>query len=130
MLNANNPFLSWLIEMVKRLGQKSPQFFVVLQWIFGIITAITGLPAVISLITTTLGYTLPDVFTQFENKTVALCGLVVTFVSALPVQNTSVAKDQTGQVLKQTDTKKLPFTAKAEAKEAQSVNHPIVALKK
>lgn len=116
--------------MVNRLGQKSPKFFVVLQWIFGLITALTGLPAIISYVAGLLGYTLPAAFTTPEGKIIALCGAIVTFVTALPVQNAAVAKDQTGQTLKQTNAKTEPFTAKAEQKEAAGVNHPIVALKK
>lgn len=130
MFNTNNPFFAFIVEIFQRLGQKSPKLFVVIQWVSGVLTALTGLPAVISAIASAAGYDLPAAFTATENKTMAVCGLLITFVAALPVKSDTVASDQTGQPLKAINEKKLPFTAQAERKEAAGQNHPVVAIKK
>lgn len=130
MFNTSNPLFAFLVEIVQRLGQKSPKLFVIIQWISGVLTAITGIPAVIDWICQAGDWTLPAIFITFENKTVAICSLLITFVAALPVKPAIVARDQTGQPLKAINEQKLPFTAMSERRDAAKENHPTVAIRK
>lgn len=114
-MNNNNQLLNFLIELFQRLRTKKPKFFVYLQWITGALGAITGLPSFLA----QFNITLPPAATAMENKYVAWATIGFLIASQL----TSASKTQTvtadGAVLKQTDQKKLPFTAKAEVKKAQ-----------
>ena len=125
-----NPFLLFLIEIIERIGSKSPTFFVILQWISSAVVAVAGIPAVLVAIFSALHYTPPALFTDLENKFVAICGLIALFFSMLPVQNQTKAVSADGQPLKATDNKKLPCTAQAEDKDLKlsSINHPKLSL--
>lgn len=127
---SNNAFILFLIEIWKRLTMKSPKLFIYLQWVTGLLTAITGLPTLLDKVFLILNWTPPAAFAVFENKTVALCSLVGLFFSMLPVQNDTKAKSSDGQPLKVTDNKKLPFTARAEAIDLKlsDDNHPTVGI--
>lgn len=114
-----NPLILFLVELFTRIGQKSPWFFVILQWVAGAVTAVTGLPAILDIVFRTLKYTPPAIFIDLENKTVALCGLVGLFFSLLPVQGKTEATSIDGQPLKSTNNKMLPFTAKEEEKQVK-----------
>lgn len=108
----NNVFLSWLQEMFLRFSTKSPKFFVIWQWISGVITAISGLPAFL----TQLGVVLPPSLMIFENKVVGAAAAAVLFMSLMPAQGTITKTDTNGAPLKTTDPEKLPFTNASEKK--------------
>jgi hypothetical protein len=123
-INANNPFVAFFIEIIQRLGQKSPKLFVILQWIAGATTAITGIPSFLE----GIGVALPALLVDVENKTVAIASLVGLFISLLPVKPGTVAVNPEGEAVNMTNQKSLPFTAQAENKAAAEENHPTVPL--
>jgi len=51
-----------------------------------------------------------------SNKTVAICGIIALIMSALTTQGKTVAIDQNGTPIKQTNSAKLPFTFQQESK--------------
>ena len=110
----NNVLIAFLKENLNRLFTKKPRFFIWWQWLTGALSAVTGLPYVVSLFGT-----LPPPLLALENKIVAACAtgffLASQLTSASPVA--TVTKD--GAVLKQTDADKLPFTAQVEVTKAQ-----------
>lgn len=124
MINPSNTFVAFLIEIVMRMGKKSPKLFVYIQWASGLITAITGIPAFLE----GIGVSVTGVFADVENKTIAIASLVGFFISLLPVKGDTAVVNQSGEPLKTIDQAKLPFTAKAENKEAAQANHPVVAV--
>lgn len=126
MINSNNQFVNFLIEIIMRIGQKSPKVFIYLQWISSAVAAIAGIPAFLD----GIGVKVTGVAATFESHTVAIAALVGLFVSLLPVQGKAVAVNPNGEPLKVTDQAKLPFTAKAENKAEAEVNHPVVATPK
>ena len=82
-LPTTNPAVSFLVELVQRIGQKSPKFFVVLSVIASIATAVTGLPALLDW----WGVHLPASLTVLENTVVAKCSLTALFISMLTAKN-------------------------------------------
>ncbi len=109
-----NPLLSFLQEIFTRLKSKSPKFFVIWQWIFGALTAITGIPSFLQM----YNIHVPEVFGPYMTRLVAFASAVVWFMSKMPVQSSTVAVTSDGAVLNKTDAKKLPFTSQAEKKKA------------
>lgn len=103
----NNTLIAFLSEAIQRLSTKAPKFFVVLQWVSGFVSAITGLPEALA----SFGITLPPQLTVFENKIVAIASLVALVMAKLPVQHDMVSKDSSGAPLVKLDPKKLPFSA-------------------
>jgi len=115
-MQTQNQLLTFLQELVNRVRTKKPRFFVYLQWITGAMGAITGLPALLA----SWGITLPPVMMTFENKLVAACSTGFFIASQLTTASPVAAVTEEGDVLKQTDAGKLPFTAQAEVKNVQT----------
>jgi hypothetical protein len=107
-----NALILFLQEIFSRLKTKSPTFFKVWQTIAGIVTAVTGLPGFLAM----FNIVLPPALTILENKIVGAAAAGVLFMSLMPTQAPAAAISTDGCLLKTTDDKKLPFTAKAEAK--------------
>lgn len=108
----NNPFISFLQEIFLRLSSKSPLFFRIFQLLSGAVIAVSGLPLTLQW----LGITLPPPYDALTNKTVAICSIVALFFSALTTQGKTVAIDQNGTPVKQSNSNKLPFTSQQESK--------------
>ena len=84
----------FLLQIVKKLSLESPKFFKVFQ-ILGIIASlITGIPEFLELI----GVHLPESIAFFSNKTIAIAGFIVVFMSNLTVKNPN-------EILKNENTK-------------------------
>lgn len=112
MAPTNNQFLNFVAELIKRFATKSPKFFKVLQIILGAVTAVTGLPELL----TWLSIPLPAWMTYLSNSGVAWATLSAFLMALLPADTPVVAQTQDGTQLKATNEAKLPFTAKAEEK--------------
>jgi hypothetical protein len=114
-MTPTNPLWSFLIELVQRLKTKKPKFFVVLQYITGLLGAITGLPAFLA----QFSITLPPTWLALENKYVAWASVGFLIASQLTTATPAATVTKDGVVLTKTDEKKLPFTGEAEVKAAQ-----------
>lgn len=114
-MNKPNLMVSWIIENFKRLGTKMPSFFKIWAWIGGFALALTSLPQLISQLDA-FGIKIPDIFNTKVNEIVKIAGSTVLVMSWLTSQSKPVGVDQNGQVIKATDTQKLPFSAAAEKK--------------
>lgn len=119
-MQANNLFLAFLIEIVNRLKTKKPKLFVYLQYIVMGLGAITGIPSFLS----QFSIVLPPAATLFENKFVAWASIGFLIASQLTTQSTINSISPQGPVNKQTDPKKLPFTALEEFKVAIKEGKP------
>lgn len=115
-----NPFVLWLRESLQRLFKKSPKFFQVWQWVTGFVTALTGLPALI----TAIGITLPPAALAFENKIVAYIAMGMFFMSLFPTQNAINSISPQGVPNQQLNPKVMPFTLKADLKQAAKEGKP------
>jgi len=115
-----NQFLAFLVELISRLRTKKPRFFIVLQWITGFMSAVTGLPSLL----VSWGISLSPFWTTFENKFVAACTFGAFIASQLTSASPAATVTADGVVLKQTDASKLPFTAEVEVKKAQEAQIP------
>lgn len=100
-MNSNNLFIKWLIELIQRLGAKSPKFFTALKWLGGLAAAITGIPEVLNW----FGVVLPEPFASLATKTVAFCGLFVMFISMLPVEAEEMTEKKKAELLPYTTEK-------------------------
>lgn len=110
----------FIVELVNRLRAKSPKFFQVLQWT-ALGTIVFGhLPWFIEHYTY---WTLPE-------KLISLCHDIATraegFLLAvmLPKRDAAVAQTTEGEAVKVTNEKKMPFTAKEEAKSVSKMEPP------
>lgn len=110
----SNPLILFLQEIFKRMAAKSPRFFIIWQWIFGAVTAVSGIPTFL----VGVGVHLTGLLANLQNQTLAICAAIGLIMSMMPTQGTTVAVDQTGAAVKQTDQDKLPFTAKTENEKA------------
>jgi hypothetical protein len=99
-------------ELVNRFFSKSPRFFKVLQVFSACLTFAGYVPSILK---RWFGVELPE-------PTVTLCKDIANYAGMfflgvmLPVAQKPVAQTDTGEAIKVTDEKKMPFTAKAEAK--------------
>lgn len=109
-----NPLLSFLQEIFTRLKAKSPKFFVVWQWIFGVVTAVTGIPGFLAM----FHVILPSLFSVYVDQAVSIAGSVLFFMSKMPVAPPVVTLTTDNHVITRTDNNKLPFTAQTEKKQA------------
>lgn len=116
----NNPFVLWLRESLQRLFKKSPRFFQVWQWVTGFVTALTGLPELI----TAIGIKLPAAALAFENKAVALISMGMFFMSLFPTQPTLNSISPQGVPNMQLNPRTMPFTLKADLKQAVKEGKP------
>lgn len=111
----NNQFLNFLIELVSRIRTKKPKFFVVLQWITVVLGAVTGIPDFLAY----FNIVLPPALIVLENKWIAVASIGFLIASQLTTQSKPATVTADGDVLKQTNAKQLPFTAKNEVTKAQ-----------
>jgi hypothetical protein len=85
-----NPSNFW-VEFIKRLLSDNPKFFKYIQWVSLAVSAITGLPELL----TYFGVHLTGYWLTFENKTLAACGLVALLLSRLPNADPNTKADNT-----------------------------------
>lgn len=109
-----NPLLSFLQEIFTRLKAKSPKFFVVWQWIFGVVTAITGIPGFLAM----FHVNIPHLFATYVDQMVSIATSALWFMSKMPVAPPVVAVTSDSHVITRTDNAKLPFTSEVEKKAA------------
>lgn len=110
----NNLFLSWLQENIQRFFTSSPLFFKWWQRISYALILITAVPEFLQM----FDVELPPPFNTYLSKAVMFCSIGILWMARLASQSVPIAVSQSGDVLKKTDTAKLPFTAKAEKIEA------------
>lgn len=101
--------------MFSRLRAKSPKFFVIWQWISGIVAAVTGLPGFLR----EFGITLPAALSVGENKIVAIASVAALIMARFPTESMIVNKDASGAPLVKNDPKVLPFTTADQTKKAK-----------
>lgn len=111
----DNVFISFIKELIQRFATKSPKFFRVLQIIAGAVTAVTGIPALLS----AYKIPLPEAVTFLQNKYAGSIALGMFIASMLTTQSKIVGVDPAGQPLKKTNEDLLPFTAKQEQKKVE-----------
>ena len=116
-----NPMIMFLVEIINRIGTKTPKVFIVIRYIGVIVAAVTGIPALLSY----LNVNLIPTAVNFENHAVTAASTMMVFMSLLPTKPTPIAIDSNGVVLSSMDDSKLPFTAANVAK--NSVNLPQLA---
>jgi hypothetical protein len=104
--------LDFFRELFNRFFSKSPKFFKVLQIFSGCLTFAGYVP---SMLQRWFGVVVPG-------PTITLCEDIAQYAGMfflgvmLPVAQKPVAQTETGEAIKVTDEKKMPFTAKAETK--------------
>lgn len=105
-----NPVGAFFTELLQRLITKSPKFFRVLQTVAACLTFAGKIPWALG---RWFGVEIPE-------STVTLCNdiakVAIGFFGAsmLPVASPPVAITTSGDILKKTDEKKMPYTAAAE----------------
>ena len=112
----NNATLGdFLKELVNRLGGKSPKFFRTLKTIALILTAVAGIPTVLSM----TGVILVGSTLLLITKIATIAGLVSTFISSLTVEAptvvASVGFKSTVSPLTPVKTIELPYTEKSKS---------------
>lgn len=120
----NNPaVISFLIEWVKRYGQKSPKFFKVLTILGTICALIGGVPQLLTWLHDVAGWQWvpPVAFNKALEDALLWSGIVGAIVAGATVQDsavtvTSPVSDNKTVVVKS----QLPFTAQAETKKAEA----------
>ncbi len=112
MTPTTNPLIAWIQELFLRLTAKSPKFYKVWQIITGVLVLIVAVPNALQL----LNIHLPQIFDKHIQDVVGWAATTMLFMSFLSVQGKTVAVDQNGNAVKQTNPDKLPFTAMQEAK--------------
>lgn len=118
----DSQLMNFFREAWNRIGSTSPKFFFVMK-IIGASLALAGkIPWALE------RYTTVEPSQQFIN----LCSDIGTFfmgvfaTSFLPSQSKAVAVTERGEVIKQTNTEALPFTAVAEAKKSDKQDLPTI----
>lgn len=115
-----NPALAWLIEAINRLKTKSPKFFFVLQCITGGMFLLGWLPWALERWTP---ITPSEYLINFCKDISKVAGGML--LSALfPTRSPIAAQTPTGEAVLVTNEKKMPFTAKAEAKAIEEKEPP------
>lgn len=112
MTPTTNPLIAWIQELFLRLTAKSPAFYKVWQIISGIPVLIVALPNALQL----LNIHLPQIFDQHVQDVVGWAATAMLFMSLTSAQGKTVAVDQNGTAVKQTNPDKLPFTSMQEEK--------------
>jgi hypothetical protein len=110
----------WLQETINRLFIKKPKYFIYWQWISGLATMICGIPFLLK----NLNIELPDPFDTFSNKLVTWVGFAIFVMGQLTVSAPPVAQTPEGGAVKTIDDKKMPLTAKSEAKKVEEMIPP------
>jgi hypothetical protein len=119
-MQPQNQFLSFLVELAQRIRTKKPKFFVVLQWLTGVLAGVTGIPSFLA----QFNIVLPPAMTALENKYVAWAAIGFSLASQLTAAPPAATVTADGTVLTATDEKKMPFTTKVEVKKAQDAEIP------
>lgn len=102
--------IAWLEENITRFALKTPKFFQIWQTIGTILLVITGIPEALfqlkELFKVDVWQYLPDAVQFVANKTIAIAGLVMLWMSKLPVTPPTTKKEE------EKIADKLPFTEK------------------
>lgn len=87
--------VDFFVELLTRLFSKSPKFFVVIQWISGVIGFFTGAMMLLDYLNITLG----GWVAVFSSKAMLICALASLVIAKLPNQDPPKPKDgeQTGE---------------------------------
>lgn len=113
-----NPVISFLQEYLNRLFVKSPLFFKRLQLVAALLTFAGYVPSMLQVWFNVI----------VPGNIIHLCETISKYstgffaAALLPTQSATVAQTSTGDLLKVTDEKKLPFTAASEEKTADKQN--------
>lgn len=110
----NTILLDFLKELILRLGTKQPKFFKIIGIISMATALATGLPGLFD----ELHIHLPSWATILQNRIIGIAATTAFFIAKLTTQSKVVAVTEGGDILKKTNDDKLPFTSKAEEKEA------------
>src|ERR1035438_7118152 len=105
----NGIVIKFLQEAFQRLFTKSPLFFKICSIISGTLLLITGLPDFIALLNIN-GFHIPNLWNVEVTKAVKYASSGLLFMSLLTSQSTPIGKTVGGNIIKVTDTSKLPFT--------------------
>ena len=108
----NNILILFLKENIQRLFTKSPLFFKIWSTVATVLVLITGIPELINYLSGAI--TIPDAWSPQITQAVAWASRAALFMSLMTTQGTPSAQTLDGTILKKTDEKKLPFTAKSE----------------
>lgn len=115
-MQPSNNILAFLQEMVQRLFLKSPKFFRVWQLISGALVLITGIPQLLA----AFSVKLPEEINNNLTTAIGWASRGIFIMSLMTTQSKPAAIDsETGEVLKKTNSERLPFTANSEIKEAE-----------
>lgn len=113
----SNIALNFFVELWQRLKTKSPTFFRVLQAFAASLTFAGFVP---SMLQRWFNVEVPGhVITMCED--IAKYSIGFLAAAALPVNAPQVSVTETGEILKKTDEKRLPFTAEKEIQQAEKV---------
>ncbi len=102
----------FFIEAYNRIRSKSPKFFFVVQCFAASLIVLGRVPQALERWTS---LAVSDHFINFC-KDVSIVGIGLLSGSFLPVKSPTIAQTDTGEAVKVTNEKKMPFTAKDEAK--------------
>ena len=127
MQNAN--VLTFLQENLQRLFVKSPLFFRIWMFISGALVLITGVPDFINMLNIN-GFVIPDLWNDAVTTAVGWASRGVFLISLLTSQSKPAAITDQGEIIKTTDTKKLPFTSAVEQKSAVKKGVDVVEINK
>lgn len=110
--------LTFLQENIQRFFTKSPLFFKIWTIISGTFVLITGIPDLISSLP--FHVTIPDLWNERVTLAVAWASRAALFMSLLTVKSPAIGVTDNGKgnIIKVTDSSKLPFTAASEQKSA------------
>lgn len=113
-MNPLQIMLDFFKEFINRIGTKSPAFFKVLIFITASLTLAGYIPSMLQ----------QWLDVEVSGKVIALCENIAKYAtgflvaSGLTVKTPTVGQTVEGSVVKVTDEKKMPFTAKSEQKAA------------
>lgn len=115
----NNILILFLKENIQRLFTKSPLFFKIWSTVATVLVLITGIPELINYLSGAI--TIPEAWSPQITQAVAWASRAALFMSLMTTQSTPSAQTLDGTILKKTDEKKLPFTARHEEKQSKKV---------
>lgn len=114
MQQKQNMILAFLQEMFQRFATRSPRFFKIWQVVTAVATLVTGVPEFLAFI----GVTLPESLTVLQDRVVGAFSTGLFIMSMMTTQSKPVGVTADGSVIKVTNDKLLPFTARSEDKKA------------
>lgn len=110
----------WITETLNRLFIKQPKYFKYWSWLSYAGMGVSGVPYLL----TWFGVELSEPFATLSNKFVTGVSVAMYWMSKLAVKTAPVAQTETGEAIKITDDKKMPFTSKSEAKDVDKTVPP------